>query len=331
VDGSKIHLPRSFLKLGYPLPSNSANYPQGLLSCLYQLKSKIPFDFALTKHHDERLASERHLQTLKKNDVVVFDRGYFSYVMLHRHREAGIHAIFRLQESSFTVIQNFFASNETDTIVSILPSVDTQRDIQKKHPNLTISSIPLRLIKYKVENSVFVLGTTLLDAKYTLDDFKDVYHQRWGVEELYKVSKRVIDVEDFHSKSERGVRQELFAHFVLLTMTRIFANHSDDLLNPDANAHALAPKSASLSEKLQTNFKACVHAFTRNMESLLLFHQHLKTAVRDAFRMMAGRYQRVRAHRNFPRRSMKPISKWQPSGKKKEISKGEIVLVPVPL
>ena len=79
VDGSKINLPRSFLKLDYPLPSTSANRPQGLLSCLYQLKSKIPFDFELTKHHDERLASERHLLALKEDDVVAYDRGYFSY------------------------------------------------------------------------------------------------------------------------------------------------------------------------------------------------------------------------------------------------------------
>ena len=163
------------------------------------------------------------------------------------------------------MIQDFFESEQENLTVTILPSPATQREIHKKHPNLEIIPIPLRLTKYKIENSLFVLGTTLLDSKYTLQDFKDVYHQRWGIEELYKVSKRVIDVEDFHAKTERGVRQELFAHFVLITMSRIFANYSDDQLN----SRAVLPEKPPLSEKLQTNFKACVLAFTRNMETLL--------------------------------------------------------------
>ena len=96
VDGSKINLPRKLISYGYKLPSENANYPQGLLSSLYQLKSQIPFDFDLVNHGNERLCAQNHLQTLEQNDVVVYDRGYFSYVMLHQHYKSGIHAIRRL-------------------------------------------------------------------------------------------------------------------------------------------------------------------------------------------------------------------------------------------
>ena len=34
VDGSKLNLPRGLLPAGYPRPSDTAHYPQGLLSCL---------------------------------------------------------------------------------------------------------------------------------------------------------------------------------------------------------------------------------------------------------------------------------------------------------
>jgi len=38
-------------------------------------------------------------------------------------------------------------------------------------------------------------------------------------------------IEDFHAKSERGVKQEIFAHFALITMNRIFTNKADVDLN----------------------------------------------------------------------------------------------------
>ena len=40
VDGSKLNLPRPLIKVGYRLPSDNAHYPQGLLSCLYRLRSR---------------------------------------------------------------------------------------------------------------------------------------------------------------------------------------------------------------------------------------------------------------------------------------------------
>ncbi len=88
----------------------------------------------------------------------------------------------------------------------------------------------IRLVKYIITNETYCLGTTLMGLQYTCDDFKAVYHARWGVEELYKVSKNMMIVDDFHGRSERTVKQELFAHFVLITMSRLCANESENLL-----------------------------------------------------------------------------------------------------
>ena len=90
----------------------------------------------------------------------------------------------------------------------------------------------MRLIKYQIGDETICLGTTLLDQNlYTIQDFIDLYHSRWGVEELYKISKRIFIIEDFHAQTERGVKQEIFAHFALVTMNRIFANQADIDLN----------------------------------------------------------------------------------------------------
>ena len=56
----------------------------------------------------------------------------------------------------------------------------------------------LRLVKYTAGETVFVLGTTLLDRKtYPAQDLRDLYLGRWGIEELYKISKQLMTVQDF--------------------------------------------------------------------------------------------------------------------------------------
>ena len=77
VDGSKINLPRQLLNKPYRTPSDHAYYPQGLVSCLYQLKSKIPYDFDLVSHYNERTLALSHLKVLNQQDLVIYDRGYF--------------------------------------------------------------------------------------------------------------------------------------------------------------------------------------------------------------------------------------------------------------
>jgi len=50
--------------------------------------------------------------------------------------------------------------------------------------------LKIRLIKYVIDGTSYCIGTTLLDKQYTIDALKEVYHARWGIEELYKVSKK---------------------------------------------------------------------------------------------------------------------------------------------
>ncbi|MFH1766682.1 MAG: IS4 family transposase [Patescibacteria group bacterium] len=333
IDGSRINLPRELTAYGYKTLSKNMYYPEGLLSCLYQIKSQLPFDFSLTPHLDERLCATQHLNILRPHDVVVYDRGYFSYMLLRQHCQMGIHAIFRLQDYSCNVIREFSESSQTDVVVDIAPS--RKRNIQQRYPdysNLNPVPFKMRLIKYEIGGNVYRLGTTLLDDKrWPLRDLMDVYHARWGIEELYKISKQYFVIEDFHAKSERGVKQEIYAHFVLITMNRLFANQSDINLNGNDSASLPTQRLQTVNPtvpnmvlpRIQTNFKNCIHAVVQSLEELLMIHDHIATVVHRVFNLIVRRYQRVRPGRSYQRKSMKPNAKWQPT-KKKESKKVEI-------
>ena len=128
VDGSKINLPRELIKAGYATPQQNSHYPQGLLSCCYQLKSKIPYDFDLVSHGNERKCALAHLQTLEPNDVCVYDRGYFSYASLSQHIQAGVHPVFRMKRHAGKAIDEFIDSDKTDEIITLMPTKARQRD-----------------------------------------------------------------------------------------------------------------------------------------------------------------------------------------------------------
>ena len=290
-------------------PSGDAYYPQGLLSCLYQLKSKIPYDFDLVSHGNERQCALAHLKTLTTDDVVVYDRGYFSYAMLYYHTQSGVHPIFRLQKNTFKEIDDFRNSTQTDQIMTLLPAKDTQRSMNKQHPDIQFGPLTIRLIKYTLAGHTYCIGTTLVDERYTIGALKEVYHARWGIEELYKISKNMIIVDDFHGRSERTVEQELFAHFVLITMSRHCANESEGLLTSLLNLEAdeLEPE-----QKRQINFKNCLATVSRHLEDIMFVPAHsIKKVMDDIVGSISRHHQKVRPDRSYVRKSKKPVNKWR--------------------
>jgi hypothetical protein len=320
VDGSKMNLPRQLINEGYRTPSDNAHYPQGLVSCLYQLRSKIPIDFDLVPYPDERKIALTHLKSLVENDVVVYDRGYFSYAMLYEHALRGIYSIFRIKTKARRIVDTFIASSNRDQVIELRPTKKAEIALRAKYPEGHFGPIRLRLVKYTVAGTTYVLGTTLLDQqKYTITDFSDAYHSRWGIEELYKISKQLMFVEDFHGQSERTVKQELFAHFVLIALTRIFSNHSEDGFN-DRNVEKEA-------QTIKANFKNCLITVARNIEGLFLKQASLlRETINTIVASISLCKQKLRPNRSYDRRSRKPIGKWKPPKLAKTAAENESLL-----
>ena len=301
VDGTKMNLPRPLVEVGYPLPTPAAHYPQGMVSCLYRLNTGTPVDFSLSADAEERTAALAHLDALEPGDIVVFDRGYFSYVLLYAAVWRGAHPVFRLRRSSG--FDDFIDGDLDDTVVSAMPRKHAQVRLRAAFPGRRFDPVDLRLVRYTHGDGEYVLATTLADtSKYTLDDLSDLYHGRWGIEELFKVSKAVIAVDAFHSRTERGIRQELYAHFNLIAMTRLLSNHGDGLLEARREVG---------KEKMTVNFKNALAIMATNLEELVLMRAAAlaETVAWMAKRILAVR-SRLRPGRLYPRRSKKPISKW---------------------
>ena len=161
--------------------------------------------------------------------------------------------------------------------------------------------------------------TTLVDqVKYPVTCFCELYHGRWGIEELYKISKSFIDVEDFHSQTERTVKQELYGHLLLVNISRMFELDSNSMLPQDKennNSDQMKP-ATSLGKKFKINFKNCLATVGRHLENLILASTNLlSTWLHSTMNAVAKIRQKVRPGRSYIRRSFKPRNSWTAYGK----------------
>ncbi len=115
------------------------------------------------------------------------------------------------------------------------------------------------------------------------------------------MQKRVIG--DLRARSERGVRQEIYAAFVLLILTRQFANRCDD--GPTGGGEDGQPA-------MRANFRNGLRPVGKGTGDLFL---RQAGAVRESVaRIMAGLsrcIQRERPGKSHPRQSKPSGSRWQ--------------------
>ena len=314
VDGMKINLPRPLGKFGYPFPNQDCFYPQGLVSCLYRLHDKVPVDFSLTAHGCERTAAQAHLSAVGMGDLVVFDRGYFSFEMLYAMRRSGAHSLFRIPDNSASDFQTFLDRNLDEAVISLTPSPSVRYQLVASDPSQSCEAVAMRVIRYTLKGNGYLLATTLTETRnISHQELADLYHRRWEVEELYKISKEFIVIDEFHSKNERGVRQELYAHFNLVALTRLFTSPGEELVRDGVG------NSGENKFQQAVNFKNALAVVGHYLEELVLASNEMVTrAVDHVFELICHTTSAVRPGRSFPRVSKKPLKKWARGKKEKK-------------
>jgi hypothetical protein len=234
TDGSNIHLPPELKVQGYTQMSPKTHYPQGKLSCLYHVGSGVILDTILDAVGNERVIAKKHLTHLLEGDVVIYDRGYYSYELAVYHIKMGIDAVFRVGKGNNCKEIESFVNDKNkpkEKYITIVPSQETKSKIKKEYPNFIFLSCKMRIIRYIINDTEYFLATTILDENITILDFQELYHERWAIEEHYKLEKTIMNIEKFHSKTENGVRQELYAAMLLINLTRILASEINIITN----------------------------------------------------------------------------------------------------
>lgn len=113
--------------------------------------------------------------------------------------------------------------------------------------------ITIRFVRFLLDDNTYeVIATSLPEEIFSMEDLKEIYHQRWGIETGFRELKYILGLSAFHSKQENSILQEIYARLVMYNFSMLIAQH-------------VKPKEKDLKYKLQINFtqatKICLNFF----------------------------------------------------------------------
>jgi hypothetical protein len=303
IDGSQYALPASTaLRAAFDPDSGldqpgQGHYPQGLVSTVQEVFRRLPMARTVRPIADanEREALKALLPHMPAGGVLLCDCGYPSYDRIdfvQRHYQ-GYWRFRGPAQSTFPAVEQFMQLGREDALIRLQPpqgAALTVRAIRLPSPDGTLS----------------VLLTNLLEAqRFTAAAIIARYFRRWAVETQYRDEKTSLDSETFHSHTENGIRQELFAILLVAVIARLLRVLMTDRDHPSGVEPQLKHAMITVATEAAVLTPHCP------ILALAIFAELLNEIARVRY------YPPKTSRPSQPRVSRQPISKWQISKTKR--------------
>jgi hypothetical protein len=296
VDGSTSELPRTaevIKHFGAWHPAKGDPCPIARVSQMFDVINQVTLEATIApKALGERALAALHCVLLKAGDLVLLDRGYPAFWLFALVLAQGAHFCARMPLSGWLVVEQFVASGLAEQIVTLYPSYAARKECLARQ--LSTEPLIVRLIRVELDTGeVEVLATSLLDsARYPVAVFKELYHQRWPVEEDYKVMKSRIEIENFTGTSVLAVYQDFHAKLFTKNLTAILAYPAQQ---------AVRRNSQGKKYTYQVNM---TNALSKMKDTIVLLFQ--RTAILPIlsrlWQVMTQVIEPIRPGRSFPRK-----------------------------
>jgi len=223
VDGSSITMGyhKSLLSFFFFNKNNSVQEIKGRATIYYDVLNEIIIDSNLVSpKKGERELLFNHLEKdkakLGEKQIIILDRGYSGYSVFKKLMEQNKIFVIRMQKGS-KLVEDFLQSEKVDKTVEMFSS-----------DNKIKKGINIRLLKIRLSTGEDeILATNLYDKSITLENFKELYFLRWGIETKYGLIKERLDLENFSGKSLEIIKQDFYSS--------VFISNLEVILTEDAN------------------------------------------------------------------------------------------------
>lgn len=255
LDGTLVNLPRrSALADHYGTAKGvrGGRVPQARLVMLQFPLVRLPYRYALgPKRQAEKAMAQPLLETLLENDLLLMDRGFWSYGLFDRIAKRK--AYFAIRQIAQARLQPVRTLGPDDTLVRYAPT-------DRKWRKLGLpEAMELRRIAYQVRgfrpSAVITnvtdpdmisrdewVGMTVHEAGRTLDPA--LYHRRWQIETSFCELKVVQKMKTLRGRKPGSIAYEIASHILLYLMVRW-------LMVEAAQSHSLGPLRLSFTEALR--------------------------------------------------------------------------------
>jgi hypothetical protein len=228
IDGSTLNLPYSREIVEYfGTHTNQTEIGSTIarISSCYDVLNEILIDSSIAPYlTSEYELAERHLEKLKKGDLVVFDRGYGAIWLFFILIMQGIDFVTRVQQN---LLPEIWASEGSDRVITI-STCSKKSNEHLRRLGLHFKPIKVRIIKVKLSTGeTEVLVTSLCDKKkYRESIFGQLYSLRWGIEGKYNHLKNHVELENFSGISSVAIKQDFFANILIENLRSLIAREA---------------------------------------------------------------------------------------------------------
>ena len=173
----------------------------------------------------------QHLEQIvpcQETDLHILDRYYANFLLIFYLHHRGDQFCFRMKKH-WQVVKDFYDSDQQDITITLnLSSKDRK---QAKMLGITQHQLTCRLVKVSLDSGeTEILLTSLVDRSVSIEDLKELYGLRWGVETSYAALKHKAELENFSGRSIRAIKQDYFAKVFILNYTALIIQPVDRLL-----------------------------------------------------------------------------------------------------
>ena len=223
-----------------------------------------------------------NLQTIKEPDLVLFDRGYPSANMIDKLEKGGFQYLMRCDDSFTSGMKKYFSGNDC---------VITYRFKKDK------TEKTFRVVRFDINGTQEILITNLFDGNFTIEEFKRLYHLRWGIETKYDDIKNKLELENFSGTTPLAIKQDFYATLFLSNLVSLMILE---------NREEIEKRNKSRNNKYQykMNVNAVISELKENVILLLITdsNRKKKKLLQDIYFAITNAVIPIRPGRSFERK-----------------------------
>ena len=249
IDGSELPIDNSFIDEETTIirkyPQCTETYSAFHLNALYDLLECTYDDLIIQGEAkmDENGAFRQIVDRYKGHKTIfIADRNYESFNGAEHVVHSGNKYLIRVKDihskSSITKSLGPFPDEEFDIDVSRLLTRRNTNYI-KEHPETykfmpknqkfdyfdEDTNVPYefhkRIVRFKITDDTYECIMTNLDRdEFSMEEIKELYHKRWGIETSFRELKYAIGLSALHSKKRELIKQEIYARILIYNFSQ---------------------------------------------------------------------------------------------------------------
>lgn len=217
------------------------------LNAFFDVLNRIYLDAVLhtaSEYQEYRACIKMMERSPLVKTILIADRGYENYNVMAHAINKGWKFVIRIKDIESNGIASGLKLPKSDTFDTDISLTFTRQQAKAKKeagykfmPTCqTFDYLPVkskdtyalsfRIVRFPIsDDSYEVLLTNLNRHDFSIENLKEIYNLRWGIETSFRELKYAIGLTSFHARKVDYIKQEVFARLLLYNYCELITTH----------------------------------------------------------------------------------------------------------